>query len=87
MHQLTGPSSLIAANRCRGLAVEVGEPVPVVATQHPVDGGGGHVEVDGLAIGAELLHPAPAADLASSWGVVRMGERRGQPHAWEDDEA
>ncbi len=57
----SGP--LVAADRCRCLAVQVGEATEVVAAQDPVDRRWRHVEVDGKAVGSHFLGAALATDL------------------------
>src|SRR5438874_10102428 len=61
--QLTRSGALVTPDGCRALAVEVAQAVQVVAQEHPIDGGGGQVEVDGEAVGAHSLGPATATDL------------------------
>jgi hypothetical protein len=62
MDQLTWPFPLIAADGLPGLAIDVAQPVEVVANQYPMDRGGGHVEPPAQAVRAELLLPTEPAD-------------------------
>src|SRR5262245_10942787 len=61
--QLAGPGTLVAADRCGGGPVHVGEPVEVVADQDAVDRRGRYPEMDRQAIGAHLVVTSPTTDL------------------------
>jgi hypothetical protein len=76
--QLAGTGSFIAADRCRGLAVQVREPVEIVAAKHPVDRRGRQAQVDGEAVGAELSTRRCRQILVSSRSDRRVGDRRGR---------
>ncbi len=60
--ELAGPVTLVAADGLAGLAVEVGEPVEVVADQDAVHRGGRDAQPKADPVGTFLVKPAVADD-------------------------
>ena len=81
MDQVTGMEVLAAADRPAGWPIQAGEPVHLVADQHPMHGGGRELHAGGDAGRAEPLASAQPEDALFEPSGGRAGPARGRSDA------